>query len=1184
VSNFRKPRRGSCPRPWALFAAVAALLLPSGVRAQQVLHESLVRPSETQPIVLRADDITTWQEGTQRVFLLKGKATIAQGDTLVRMPQGVVWVDEQRLNSTGVNYLDVYGEGRIQLQHGSEVEADYGYVHLATSGAVKIKAYGGPVAQTELPQDPIFQRGKANRPASPPAPAASAAAAPAAPSTVQTALLAQPPNAPSQVVPASAIPVPSGQDNTAASPQAIPTQLPRTAPSTGATDAVVPPTIPSGPRGLKSPAAPEAEPPKDSTPRPFPLGPTPVEGEPKSLSIRPRSGQDGLNYQKFVMPNGETAIVFTSGVILRVSTPRAGKAPPPPPVDKKDKKGTKKADVPPSRPPPGPSFVLDIEADRLVFWTKGGDGQELVDNMRSSEGQTSRSLEFFLSGNCEIRMKTEQGLEQNLRAEQVYYDVNRLVAVALKGDMEMKQQTMPYPIHLQADELLQLNAKQFQANSAIVYSTILPSDPGLLIHLSEIKIEEIDTPKRGFLGFPVKDPVTGAPVIDKGHYFRGTNAVTWLEGLPVFYFPYLSGRVEDPLGPLENFNFNVNRIFGTQLFTTWDTYQLLGLQPLPGTRWRTYADYMTARGPALGQEFDYATGEIFGIPVKVDSILKMYGIHDMGQDVLGGSLGQFLPVNPQTLPGIPYVHPQYRGRLKEQLSIQDLPYGFSFKSQIALISDRNFLQQYYFNEYLTDLNQDTYAYLKQQQNNWAWSALGDVRWDQSWVTRTNWLPRLDGWLLNESLLDRLTWNVHGSVGYAQLKTADTPPPVFPTDKSVDLGRLDLMQDLSLPFYLGPFKVVPYVQADFAYYSQSLQGNSNLPPDAGASYYGPGGTLLSGLGGPLYNSQLMPGGGEGRAYGAGGLRTSLPLSRLFPEIKSDLFNLDGIYHKATLSGNYYYGRSSTSMFNLPQLDRLNDDATDRTLRDIYAYQPSLNPTNAMFLTTSPIFNPQIFALQRLVAQQTMNYTDTLGNIDVLQLGLRQRWQTKRGFPGNEHVVDWMTLDLQGSIFPEYQQVALTNPIGILQYDWVWNVGDRTALTSSGWTEPVNSGLAPRYFNVGSLINRPDGTNVYLGYRQIDPLLSRAVIASIAYPFSAKYSLTASTAWDFGAKNQTYMFLLTRMGTDVMVTAGLSYNSILNNFGFTFEVIPSLLRNQFKQGQGIGVANSGQGPMGNPSSGR
>ena len=195
--------------------------------------------------------------------------------------------------------------------------------------------------------------------------------------------------------------------------------------------------------------------------------------------------------------------------------------------------------------------------------------------------------------------------------------------------------------------------------------------------------------------------------------------------------------------------------------------------------------------------------------------------------------------------------------------------------------------------------------------------------------------------------------------------------------------------------------------------------------------------------------------------------------------------------------------TTASPQLPQLDRLNDDATDQALRDIRPLQPLINPANAAFLTTSPLFDPQVYAIRRLVD----NRIDTLDHIDVLQLDLRQRWQTKRGFPGNQHIVDWMTLDLAASVFPQSDRDNFGEPFGFLEYDWVWNIGDRTALVSNGWAEPIDDG--PRVFTVGIVLNRPDATNFYLGYRQIDPLESRAVIASVTYAFSPKYAVTAST---------------------------------------------------------------------------
>src|SRR5207248_969325 len=89
------------------------------------------------------------------------------------------------------------------------------------------------------------------------------------------------------------------------------------------------------------------------------------------------------------------------------------------------------------------------------------------------------------------------------------------------------------------------------------------------------------------------------------------------------------------------------------------------------------------------------------------------------------------------------------------------------------------------------------------------------------------------------------------------------------------------------------------------------------------------------------------------------------------------------------------------------------------------------------------------------------------------------------------------------------------------------------------------------------------------RQIDPLNSRAIIASITYPFSAKYALTAATVWDFGVNIQSYSLIFSRIGTDVQINLGVSYNSVLNNFGVTFEVIPNLLKSSLRPGMGTMV---------------
>ncbi len=792
-----------------------------------------------------------------------------------------------------------------------------------------------------------------------------------------------------------------------------------------------------------------------------------------------------MSYSSDVI-NGETVIIVPTGVIISIGDPNE------------------------------PKGFLDIEADRMVLWTKGNP-QQIFTKMQSSQGETANNVEFYLTGNVEIRTQTKSKLgpvQQTLRADEVYYDVGRNVAIALKSDFEINDPKVPNPIHFQADEFFRLNAMLYETGRVQVFSTTLPSDPGLKVEVRQATIEERDQQKKNIFGISFNDPETGQPKEVKEHYFKGRDMVVRIEGVPVFYFPYIAGLVEDPLGPLNSVSFGVNRAYGFHILTTWDVFDLIGVEKPVGSRWHLLIDYLSARGPAAGSEFQSAGHDLFGIENHYETHILGWGIYDTGTDILGGGRGQRIFLTPKLV--APVDHPDWRGRFLGNLNLQELPYGFSVQTQLALLSDHNFLEQYYKSEFDDGLNQETFLYVKQQQEQWAWTLLAEPRL-RHWVTETAWLPRADGYLIGQKFGDLFTYNAHANVGYAELFPAEEPAfPYAKTDKRTNTGRFDLWQDLSLPFQAGPFKLVPYGVLDLMYYSEDLNGDN-----------------------------------QGRIYGGGGLRASIPFSKLYPGVCSDLFNLDSIYHKIVFSGNWYYADTNTRMTSLPQLDRLEDDASDQALRDIFPRQPQFNPANAAFLTTSPIFDPQFYALRRLI----FNRVDTLDRIDVIQLDLRQRWQTKRGMPGNEHVIDWMTLDLGMSIFPEDDRDNFGRTLGILEYDWLWNIGDRTALLSNGWMETIDGG--PRVFNAGVAFNRPDNTNLYLGYRQIDPLESRAVVASLSYAFSAKYAASASTVWDFGTQNRSYAITLTRIGTDMRTSFGLSYNSTVNSFGVQFEIVPNLL---------------------------
>lgn len=1067
-----------------LLALGLALASLGEARGQTVLRQSFVTAGDARSIQLYADEVASWADGAKQVFLLKGRVSIEQGVLNLRCRQAVVWVDQESRKTTGIYNLQVYGEAVTVEEGANNRSGNIALIELGTRGEVRIKSYASSVAQTALPDDPLYVRAVNQvRAAAPPAPPPSS---PLAGNYVNDSNVRQVSASSPGVSVGSPSPV---RDNYI--PDPIP--LPSNDPNVQLTQGVAPPApmvtpVPGDNPTAPLPGPPSAPPPQLPPPTPVPSGMTPLtvppgNGGAKKLTIRPRSGSEPIAARDYNLPTGETAVVINTGVILTVTDPANNKV------------------------------LLDIEADRLCLWTKG-DSKELFGNLRAPQGETSKSLEFYLSGNVELRNQTKTDTEI-IRADEVYYDVNRNVAIALRADLEIRQTTLPYPIHFKAGELQQLNAKLFLAKQTEVYSTILPSDPGLKIQVREAKIEEFDTIKKSIFGVTVYDRKTGKPVEYKQHIFSGQGNVVRLEGVPIFYAPYLTTNVERPLGPLDTVTASYNKIFGFQISTTWDMYELLGLQRPDGARWKLFVDEMTARGPALGTQYERAGKDLLGIENKYEGMLKLYGIYDRGPDILGGDRGQQIFIDPVKGISVPVTHPDFRGRIFGNLNVQELPLGFSVQAQVAALSDQNFLEQYYSNDFLNGPNQETFLYVKQQNGIWAWSVLAEDNL-QPWMTHTNWLPKADGYVLGLKIFDLFTYNVHGSAGYGQVRPTNTVPfNYFETLQTNTTGRFDLIQDISLPFTLGAFNIVPYAAVDLTNYTEDLTGAD-----------------------------------RSRFYGGAGVRASIPFSRLYPDVRSDLFNVDGIFHKIVASVNAYAAHSDTPLSRLPQLDMLNDNTTDQTLRDIRAWQPVFNPSNAFFLT-SKLYDPQIYALRRLVDTNV----DTLDSMQVIQLDLRQRWQTKRGDPAQEHVIDWMTLDVRASLYPQAQKDNFGNVWGDIEYDWVWNIGDRTALVSNGWFEPIDHG--PRIFNVGMYIGRNDRTNFYLGYRQIDPLQSRAVVTSLTYAFSAKYAVTFGSNFDFGNNIQSNSLMVTRIGTDLTVSLGFTYNSIVKTFGVQFEIVPNLL---------------------------
>lgn len=770
--------------------------------------------------------------------------------------------------------------------------------------------------------------------------------------------------------------------------------------------------------------------------------------------------------------------------------------------------------------PTKPTQEFEFAMDNAVIWIKGAKkgtnflgalGTERTDPTKPAKpaADGKMTFELYCMGNVVVQTRSSGGLapdEQTIRAEELYYDLENSKAVAYQADLETKTPTSSDPIHLRTPELWRLGPKEWKAFDTLVFSSKRPADPALTIRTREATLTEQNTVRRNVFGQPYRRIGSGEvetglqrDLIAKRNRFE-------ILGVPFFACPTYRTDLSEPGGPLTGIGLGNNRVFGTTVTATFDLYKLLALRGPPDTNWILHTDYLSERGPGLGSDFSYRN--LLGNEFTNNGNISVYGIYDKGEDLLGGFRGPE-PTNPK-----------FRGRAiwthNQDLFENGTTYT-RYMGQAAYLSDKNFYEQYYKIRYDDDPNQETFAYLYGAAGNFSWSALGEVNVNRPWVTETQWLPRVDAALTGQSFFDLFLYSARASAGYALLRPASQSPlSLIPTEVAVDTARVNLNQRLSLPFDLGPARIVPYGVVDATYYSQDLTGQD-----------------------------------RGRVLGAGGVRASIPFSKLYADASSELFNIRGLNHKVEWGANFYTAKATSSTANLPLLDRLNDDSNDLSARSWRTYVPLFIPgPDGLALQNSPRFDAQQYAIRRVLD----NRPETLDTLQVVRGEIRQRLQTKRGLPGQDHTVDWMTLDLSASFYPKAERDNFGKNLAFLEYNYIWNWGDRTALSSSGWTDPFD--LAARYLNLGVTYNRPDGSNLYVGYRHVDPVQSRALILALGYQLTRKYSITASNVFDFGTQlAQTTSLAFNRTGTDLTVSLGFSYNALVNNFGIQFLLLPN-----------------------------
>jgi len=418
---------------------------------------------------------------------------------------------------------------------------------------------------------------------------------------------------------------------------------------------------------------------------------------------------------------------------------------------------------------------------------------------------------------------------------------------------------------------------------------------------------------------------------------------------------------------------------------------------------------------------------------------------------------------------------------------------------VGWISDRNFLEQYYEREWDELKDQTTGVELKRALNNMSWSITGDVRLND-FFAQTAWLPRADYFLLGQPLLnDALSWHGHTSVGYARLHRASQPTNdvdhakfgYLPWEASVEGERLITRQELDWPVQLGPVKLVPYILGEAAHWGENLAGDDTQ-----------------------------------RLYGQAGVRASLPVWRINPNVENQLLNVHGLAHKVNFEAEFLIADADKSLDQLPLYEQIDDDNIE-AFRRRFAFNtfgfPTVAPgAPAPTLTIPRRFDERYYALRSgLASWVTSPSMEIADDLALFRLGLEQRWQTKRGMPGQRHILDWIVFDTHLSLYPNADRDNFGETLGLWDYDFRWHVGDRLTLVSDGMFDLFQDGQ--QIVNVGAFLARPPRGSLFLGMSLIDgPIQAQVLSTSYSYWMSPKWMSWVGMSVDLGGEGNIGLY--------------------------------------------------------------
>ncbi|HWX21160.1 MAG TPA: hypothetical protein VN578_14770 [Candidatus Binatia bacterium] len=395
-----------------------------------------------------------------------------------------------------------------------------------------------------------------------------------------------------------------------------------------------------------------------------------------------------------------------------------------------------------------------------------------------------------------------------------------------------------------------------------------------------------------------------------GKRIQASDAVLYVGNVPVFYFPYYSRNLGEHANNL-NLTPGYRSLYGPFLLGNYTWYlsdQLDGV---------VHLDYRQKRGPGVGPDVNYHLGP-WG-----QGTLKYYYTHDNDPNIDG--LGVPVPENRQR------VYFSYQANPATNFYVKGLA---RYESDLAVVRD------FFENEYRREPQPNSFLEANKFWSNFSLDAYAEPRLN-NFLETVERLPdvRLTGYR-QQLGASPLYYESESSAGYYRRRFAVNPGTNNPTATNQPLpviaglnyeaARADTYHQVVLPeTFFGWLNVTPRVGGRFTYYSEAS---------------GPGGVT----------------GEEYRGVFNTGAEISFKVSRLWPGVQNQLFEVDGLRHIMEPSANY-----------------------------VFVPAPSTPPRQL------PKFDYELPSLRLLpIEYPDYNAIDSVDSQNVIRWGLRNKLQTKR----------------------------------------------------------------------------------------------------------------------------------------------------------------------------------------------